>query len=283
MTSASTSQPDSPSVIVRRATGEDVPRVVELITAHAQFENSPITFTGLGSRLADTLIEPQTRAVCFVAEMKASPASVIGYTTCAAEFATWSGSEYLHMDTLYVDDAYRNHGIGRHLMNAIITLATHLGLSEVQWQTPDWNTDAIRFYERLGATATNKTRFKLAVGLARDPNSNLEVLKMFTKAWSDRDVGALASCLHADARYAPSVDVPGAPFIGRDNVIAGIKTMWQHDDSAVVEFGSYLLSGNAITRTWKYTFANRPTENGVDIFTFADGKVFGKDAYRRSS
>jgi Acetyltransferase (GNAT) family/SnoaL-like domain len=208
---------------------------------------------------------------------------VIGYATCTTEFATWSAGEYLHMDTLYIDDAYRNHGTGRLLMNAITTHASHLGLSEVQWQTPDWNTDAIRFYERIGATATTKTRFKLAIEMTNDRKSNLEVLKLFTKAWADRDVDILASCLHDDARYMPSVEVPEAPFLGRDNVIAGIKTMWRHDDNAAVKLGPCHQSGNTITRTWTYTFAGRPTEHGVDIFTFAAGKVLGKDAYRRSS
>jgi GNAT superfamily N-acetyltransferase len=281
MTTSSSSVRASASVSVRRATSEDLPRVVELITAHAEYENCAISVTGLATRLADTLIEPQTRAACFVAEIDTSPSCVIGYATCTTEFATWSATEYLHMDTLYIDDAYRNHGTGRLLMNAITTHASHRGLSEVQWQTPDWNTDAIRFYERVGATATSKARFKLAIEPTNDRKANLEVLKMFTNAWADRDVDLLGSCLHVDARYMPSVEVPEAPFFGRDNVIAGIKTMWRHDDNAVVEFGPCLQSGSTITRTWTYSFASRPTEHGVDIFTFADGKVFGKDAYRR--
>jgi GNAT superfamily N-acetyltransferase len=283
MTTPSAPVHASASVSVRRATSEDVPRLVELITAHAEHENSAITITGLATRLTNTLIEPQTRAACFVAEISTPPTRVIGYATCTTEFATWSASEYLHMDTLYVDDTHRNHGVGQLLMNAVTTHAAHLGLNEVQWQTPDWNTNAIRFYERLGATATSKTRFKLALEMASHQQSNNEVLAVFTKAWADRDIDALASCLHAEARYTPSVDIVDAPFIGRDNVIAGIKSMWEHDDNAVAEFGPHLQSGSTITRTWSYHFASRPTEHGVDIFTFADGKLFGKDAYRRSS
>jgi GNAT superfamily N-acetyltransferase len=274
------SQRVSASVAVRRATFDDLPRLVELITAHAEYESSTVTVPRLATRLADTLIEPQIRAACFVAEIGTSTTALIGYATCTTEFATWSASEYLHMDTLYVDDAHRNHGIGRLLLNSITTHAAHLGLREVQWQTPDWNTDAVRFYERVGATATNKTRFKLAIP-TDDRKSNIEVLQMFTTAWADRDIDLLRSCLHVDARYMPSVEVPEAPFFGRDNVIAGIKTMWQYDDHAVVTFGPHLQSGSTITRTWMYTFAARSTEYGVDIFTFADGKILGKDAYRR--
>jgi L-amino acid N-acyltransferase YncA len=113
MTTSSAVVDASASVSVRRATSKDLPRLVELITAHAEYENSVISVTGLATRLADTLIEPQTRAACFVAEIDTSPSCVIGYATGTTEFATWSAGEYLHMDTLYIDDGHRNHGTGR--------------------------------------------------------------------------------------------------------------------------------------------------------------------------
>ncbi|MBL4707385.1 MAG: hypothetical protein JKY48_02970 [Flavobacteriales bacterium] len=34
-----------------------------------------------------------------------------------------------------------------------------LGASLIQWQTPDFNVDAIRFYKRRGATSKLKGRF----------------------------------------------------------------------------------------------------------------------------
>ncbi|MDT9695245.1 hypothetical protein [Streptomyces sp. P17] len=37
------------------------------------------------------------------------------------------------------------------------------GLGQVQWQTPPWNTDAIRFSDRLGARAQEKRRYLLPV------------------------------------------------------------------------------------------------------------------------
>jgi ribosomal protein S18 acetylase RimI-like enzyme len=155
--------PAAAPLVVRRARREDLPRLVELIAAHAEYEHATVEVTDLAARLERTLIEPPTRAACFVAETSTPTVSVVGYATCTIDFSTWSASEYLHMDTLYVEDASRGHGIGRHLVDAITSHATQLGLGEVQWQTPVWNTDAVRFYQRLGATATNKIRFKLAL------------------------------------------------------------------------------------------------------------------------
>jgi hypothetical protein len=40
------------------------------------------------------------------------------------------------------------------------------GDDEIQWQTPTWNTDARRFYERLGARPAEKIRYTLPAGTA---------------------------------------------------------------------------------------------------------------------
>lgn len=39
------------------------------------------------------------------------------------------------------------------------TYAKELNLSEIQWQTPNENIDAIRFYKKIGAQDKNKKRF----------------------------------------------------------------------------------------------------------------------------
>ena len=48
-------------------------------------------------------------------------------------------------------------------MDAVVAMTRSLGLQEVQWQTPEWNDGAVRFYERRGAVAKAKQRFTLTV------------------------------------------------------------------------------------------------------------------------
>jgi hypothetical protein len=57
---------DSPSVVVRRPTVNDVPQLVQLIGAHALYEHAQIPANGVGlaERLIEMLIEPATRATC---------------------------------------------------------------------------------------------------------------------------------------------------------------------------------------------------------------------------
>jgi GNAT superfamily N-acetyltransferase len=54
-------------------------------------------------------------------------------------------------------------GVGAALMAALVSFARERGYAEVQWQTPDWNTEAERFYRREGALAQAKLRFSLAL------------------------------------------------------------------------------------------------------------------------
>ncbi|MFB6620897.1 MULTISPECIES: GNAT family N-acetyltransferase [unclassified Streptomyces] len=145
---------------VRPARPDDLPRIVELIAEHAAYEKAAPPAPGLADRLAGLLFgtEPP-RLRCLVAALP--DGTLAGYASCAPELSTWDGTEYLHMDCLYLTEASRGHGLGPLLMAAVRAEAGRLGLAEIQWQTPAWNEGAIRFYDRLGATSKEKHRYSL--------------------------------------------------------------------------------------------------------------------------
>jgi GNAT superfamily N-acetyltransferase len=253
-----------------------------MMGAHAAYEQAVLDQAGLAHRLLSKLFGCGARATCLVAELDDPIPRLVGYATLSNEFSTWSGNDYLHMDTLYVDASSRNNGVGATLLNSIVEHAQRRAISEIQWQTPDWNDRAIRFYERAGADSTVKHRFRLPVPPSPAKyRSNIETLALFTQAWAERHVDLLRSCLHPNVVYSPSVLVAGSPFQGIDNVLAGISTMWDYDAGSHSEFGALLETANTVTRTWTYRFPERVAEHGVDVFTFVDGAIIHKDAYRR--
>ena len=73
------------------------------------------------------------------------------------------GERFGHLDCLYVAEAQRGAGLGRLLVKAVASSAAARGYRELQWQTPEWNLAAIRFYESLGASRRPKERFTLIV------------------------------------------------------------------------------------------------------------------------
>ncbi|MEU8519261.1 GNAT family N-acetyltransferase [Streptomyces sp. NBC_01216] len=147
---------------VRHATPEDLERVAELAAEHAAYEKSAPPAPGLADRLTPLLFGPgPTRLRCLVAELP--DGTLAGYATCSPVLSTWDAAEYLHMDCLYLSAAHRGMGLGPLFVAALREEARTLGLTEIQWQTPAWNEGAIRFYDRLGATAREKLRYFLPV------------------------------------------------------------------------------------------------------------------------
>ncbi|WP_086770792.1 GNAT family N-acetyltransferase [Streptomyces bobili] len=152
----------SDAPVVRHARPDDLSRVAELARRHAEYERAAPPATDLAARLNALLFGTSAlRLRCLVAE---SPdGEVVGYATCVPALSTWDGLEYLHMDCLFLVPGQRGLGLGALLMDAVTAEARTLGLTEIQWQTPTWNEGAIRFYDRLGARAQEKTRFTLTV------------------------------------------------------------------------------------------------------------------------
>ncbi|WP_371676109.1 N-acetyltransferase family protein [Streptomyces sp. NBC_01276] len=152
----------NPTPTVRPARPQDLPRLVELIHEHVAYERSAPRPPGLADRLGPQLFAQDARLWVLLAE--APDGEVAGYAACSEEFAFWDARSYLHMDCLYLAEDARGHGLGAALMAAVADLARERGLAHVEWQTPDWNEGAIKFYDRLGAASHPKRRYAWPAG-----------------------------------------------------------------------------------------------------------------------
>ena len=137
---------------------DDLEALQLLIREHALFERAAAPDGELVRRLESLLFSPPPRLHAIVAE---DEDGLAGYATASLEVSTWQASEFLHLDCLYLRPGARGAGIGSRILDRVRALALELGVAEVQWQTPDWNDDAVRFYERQGAVYRDKKRFTL--------------------------------------------------------------------------------------------------------------------------
>jgi GNAT superfamily N-acetyltransferase len=62
------------------------------------------------------------------------------------------GKPGLYLEDLYVQPAHRGAGVGRALLAHLAGLANQRDYGRFEWSVLDWNVNAIRFYERMGAT-----------------------------------------------------------------------------------------------------------------------------------
>lgn len=142
--------------MVRRAEPVDVPGLMALIEAHALHERAQATITQ--SQLRAVLADARAPVTIFVVEAERR---LIAYAALTYDYAIWRGERYAHLDCLFVEEAARGGGLGKRLLDRVPAEASAAGCRRLEWQTPQWNENAIRFYEREGAASELKARFKL--------------------------------------------------------------------------------------------------------------------------
>jgi GNAT superfamily N-acetyltransferase len=75
----------------------------------------------------------------------------VGFALYYFTYSTFMARPTLYLEDLFVRPEERGHGAGRKLLQALARIAVRRGCGRLEWTVLDWNTPAIRFYERLGA------------------------------------------------------------------------------------------------------------------------------------
>ena len=133
---------------IRPAEGADVPIIAELIRGLATFEKMEDQVSMTEERLAESLFGKHRYAETLLAEDGGTP---VGFALFFHNFSTFLGQPGLYLEDLFVVPEHRGRGIGRTLLKELARLAVERGCGRLEWSVLDWNSDAIAFYERLGA------------------------------------------------------------------------------------------------------------------------------------
>ncbi len=139
---------------VREAIKDDMPQVLELIKELAIFEKEPNAVEVTVQDLEREGFGENPLFTCFIAEVDEE---IVGAALVYYRFSTWKGRT-LHLEDLIVKEAKRGNGIGEALYKQVMKFAFDRGLKRVAWDVLDWNTGAIRFYERSGANVLKTWR-----------------------------------------------------------------------------------------------------------------------------
>jgi GNAT superfamily N-acetyltransferase len=148
---------------LRAAEPSDVPAIVGLIRELAEFEQLTHLVEVTPQRLQPQLFGERPAAEAVVAEHEGR---VIGFALFFTNFSTFLGKPGLYLEDLYVQPAHRGGGVGRALLTHLAALANARGYGRFEWSVLDWNVDAIRFYEKMGATLMPEWRICRVTGEA---------------------------------------------------------------------------------------------------------------------
>ncbi|MBS1731717.1 MAG: GNAT family N-acetyltransferase [Bacteroidetes bacterium] len=145
---------------IRHVKKEDLTELVILCKEHAQYEKTEYNTLHKEQLLEECLFNDTPSLLCLVVE---ADKKLIGYTTYMSQFSTWEAAYYIYMDCLFLKEGWRGFGLGEKLIEEIKIEGKRLGCSLIQWQTPAFNTRAIKFYNRIGASSKTKERFFLTI------------------------------------------------------------------------------------------------------------------------
>lgn len=134
-------------MIIRKATKNDMPSVLELIQELATFEKEPDAVVVTVDDLVRDGFSENPLFQCFVAEVGNE---IIGMALYYHRYSTWKGKT-IHLEDLIVKENKRGTGAGFALYKEIIKQGKTENVRRIEWNVLDWNTPAIDFYEKSGA------------------------------------------------------------------------------------------------------------------------------------
>ncbi len=137
-------------MILRDATPDDVPLILGFIRELAVYEREPDAVKMTEAQLHGSLFGERRLAEALVVEIDGAPQ---GTALWYESFNTWTGRPGLSVEDVFVREPYRGHGVGRAIFAHLAKLAVRRNYFRMDWQVLEWNAPAIKFYERLGATA----------------------------------------------------------------------------------------------------------------------------------
>ena len=136
-----------------------------MIRALAEYEKLAHLCVGTEQDLQDALFGRAPAAEVLIARVGGEPA---GFALFFHTFSTFLARRGLWLEDLFVYPGHRGAGIGRALLQALAAIARERRCGRFEWAVLDWNTPAIAFYERLGATVMPDWRIVRVTGDALD-------------------------------------------------------------------------------------------------------------------
>ena len=135
-------------IFIRSATENDVPVIFALIKELAEFEKLADQIKTSEDELRNTLFGKDRFVEILLAEFEQK---VVGQALFFKNFSTFLGKPGIYLEDLYVKPDMRGKGIGKALLDKIISIAKERNYGRVEWSVLDWNEPAIDFYKKIGA------------------------------------------------------------------------------------------------------------------------------------
>ncbi len=134
--------------MIRPATSADVPVIVNLIRALADYEKLAHAVVLSEADLHEHLFGATRYAEVLLAE---EAGTVVGFALFFHNYSTFRAKPGIYLEDLFVFPESRGKGHGKALLATLAKLAVERDCARVEWSVLNWNEPAIAFYKSLGA------------------------------------------------------------------------------------------------------------------------------------
>jgi len=144
---------------IRQADLEDLPVILELIKALAEYEHLSSEVVATEELLEVTLFGLNSSAEVQIAFDKKQ---TLGFALYFRTFSTFLGRPGIYLEDLYVRESARGKGVGKALMRCTAQRTREIGGGRLEWSVLNWNEPSIKFYQKMGASPLNEwTMFRV--------------------------------------------------------------------------------------------------------------------------
>ena len=148
---------------IRPAEPADVSAIFGMIFELAVFEKLEHMVVANESMLHESLFGDKPGCEALVGEANGE---VVAFALFFHNFSTFLCKKGLYLEDLYVKQACRGRGYGKQMLVALARLAVERDCGRFEWSVLDWNTNAIKLYEGMGATVMPEWRIYRVTGEA---------------------------------------------------------------------------------------------------------------------
>jgi len=137
---------------IRPAAPADSATLFRLIAALAEYEKLTHLVEATPEKIQNALFGDRPHAEAVLVEVETDGGrQAVGFALFFHNFSTFLAKPGLYLEDLFVEPAWRGHGLGKALLRHLAGIALARGCGRFEWSVLDWNQPSIDFYEAMGA------------------------------------------------------------------------------------------------------------------------------------
>ncbi len=149
------------NLTIRPAQPADVAAIFGMIYELAVFEKLEHMVVANEAMLHDSLFCDKPVCEALVGE---TDGEVVTFALFFHNFSTFLCKKGLYLEDLYVKQTRRGKGYGKQMLVALAQLAVERDCGRFEWSVLDWNSNAIKLYESMGASLLPEWRICRVTG-----------------------------------------------------------------------------------------------------------------------